>query len=186
VAQVSLQAAGKCGPLIGGVFFQCGSWFPQVTMIAAEIPQGSHASRQSLQPGGGCHTGEWTPRQLLFSILVRNIRKLIAAAYSRAECLFGGTSLHRSLSEIQALKPLGVILSGGPSSVYDADAPAAMRGCWRWRAGAWHLLRAALYCASPGGQGESAPLRNMGMPRWEIEDTKSIISIIYHQQSRCG
>ncbi len=29
------------------------------------------------------------------------------------------------LAEIQALKPVGLILSGGPSSVYDADAPAA-------------------------------------------------------------
>ncbi len=29
------------------------------------------------------------------------------------------------IAEIQALKPLGLILSGGPSSVYDADAPAA-------------------------------------------------------------
>jgi len=29
------------------------------------------------------------------------------------------------LTEIQALQPLGLILSGGPSSVYDADAPAA-------------------------------------------------------------
>jgi GMP synthase (glutamine-hydrolysing) len=29
------------------------------------------------------------------------------------------------LSEIQAHKPIGLILSGGPSSVYDADAPAA-------------------------------------------------------------
>jgi GMP synthase (glutamine-hydrolysing) len=29
------------------------------------------------------------------------------------------------INEIQALKPLGLILSGGPSSVYDDDAPAA-------------------------------------------------------------
>ena len=29
------------------------------------------------------------------------------------------------LTEIQALHPLGIVLSGGPSSVYDADAPAA-------------------------------------------------------------
>jgi GMP synthase (glutamine-hydrolysing) len=29
------------------------------------------------------------------------------------------------LAEIKALQPLGLILSGGPSSVYDADAPAA-------------------------------------------------------------
>ena len=29
------------------------------------------------------------------------------------------------LAEIEAYKPIGIILSGGPSSVYDADAPAA-------------------------------------------------------------
>ena len=29
------------------------------------------------------------------------------------------------IAEIQELRPLGIVLSGGPSSVYDADAPAA-------------------------------------------------------------
>src|SRR3974390_826143 len=29
------------------------------------------------------------------------------------------------LAEIKAYEPIGIILSGGPSSVYDADAPAA-------------------------------------------------------------
>ncbi len=29
------------------------------------------------------------------------------------------------LEQIRALAPLGIVLSGGPSSVYDADAPAA-------------------------------------------------------------
>src|ERR1700743_376115 len=33
-----------------------------------------------------------------------------------------------SLEKVRELKPKGVILSGGPCSVYDADAPAADKG----------------------------------------------------------
>ncbi len=45
------------------------------------------------------------------------------------------------LVEIQALKPIGLILSGGPSSVYDADAPAPTQAaslgvpCWAFATG---------------------------------------------------
>jgi len=75
------------------------------------------------------------------------------------------------LDEIKALKPLGLILSGGPSSVYDADAPAAdprmlelgvpMLGiCYGLHFIVHHL----------GGKVLSAPRREYGHAEVQVED----------------
>ena len=75
------------------------------------------------------------------------------------------------LSEIQALHPIGIILSGGPSSVYDADAPAAdpqvlaldvptLGVCYGLHFIVHHL----------GGKVRSAPKREYGHAEVTIED----------------
>jgi GMP synthase (glutamine-hydrolysing) len=75
------------------------------------------------------------------------------------------------LTEIQVHKPLGVILSGGPSSVYDDDAPAADAAvlsigvpvlgiCYGLHFIVHHL----------GGKVKSAPLREYGHAEVVIED----------------
>jgi GMP synthase (glutamine-hydrolysing) len=76
------------------------------------------------------------------------------------------------IAEIQALKPLGMILSGGPSSVYDADAPAAdpkilelgvpvLGICYGLHFIVHHL----------GGKVLSAPKREYGHAQVTIEDS---------------
>ena len=76
------------------------------------------------------------------------------------------------LSEIQALHPLGIVLSGGPSSVYDADAPAAdpkvlelgvpvLGICYGLHFIVHHL----------GGKVKSAPRREYGRAEVLIEDS---------------
>jgi GMP synthase (glutamine-hydrolysing) len=76
------------------------------------------------------------------------------------------------LSEIKALKPLGLILSGGPSSVYDADAPAAdpkllelgvpiLGICYGLQFIVHHL----------GGKVKPAPKREYGHAEVTIEDS---------------
>ncbi len=75
------------------------------------------------------------------------------------------------LSEIQGLQPLGIILSGGPSSVYDADAPAAdpkilelgvpiLGICYGLHFIVHHL----------GGKVRPGPLREYGHAEVNIED----------------
>jgi len=75
------------------------------------------------------------------------------------------------LDEIKAYKPIGLILSGGPSSVYDADAPAAdprilalgvptLGVCYGLHFIVHHL----------GGKVRSAPKREYGHAEVEIED----------------
>ena len=74
-----------------------------------------------------------------------------------------------SLDEIQALMPKGLILSGGPSSVYDADAPAAdprmlemgmpvLGICYGFQFIVHHL----------GGRVEPAPAREYGHAEVEV------------------
>jgi GMP synthase (glutamine-hydrolysing) len=80
------------------------------------------------------------------------------------------------LTEIQALKPLGLILSGGPSSVYDTDAPAAdacvlemgvpvLGICYGLHFIVHHL----------GGKVKSAPLREYGHAEVTIEDHATLL-----------
>jgi GMP synthase (glutamine-hydrolysing) len=80
------------------------------------------------------------------------------------------------LAEIEAYKPLGIILSGGPSSVYDTDAPKAdprildlpvpMLGiCYGLHFIVHHL----------GGKVRTAPKREYGHAEVAIEDTSSAL-----------
>ena len=75
------------------------------------------------------------------------------------------------LSEIQALKPLGIILSGGPSSVYDADAPAADPGIIELGLPTLGICYGLHFIVHHmGGHVKSAPLRKYGHAEVTIED----------------
>jgi GMP synthase (glutamine-hydrolysing) len=80
------------------------------------------------------------------------------------------------LSDVKALHPLGIILSGGPSSVYDADAPIADAGflelgvpvlgiCYGLHFIVHHL----------GGKVRSAPKREYGHAEVTIQHSESIL-----------
>ncbi len=75
------------------------------------------------------------------------------------------------LNEIQALKPLGLILSGGPSSVYDADAPAADPKFLEMGVPVLGICYGLHYIVHHlGGKVKSAPRREYGHAEVIIED----------------
>jgi GMP synthase (glutamine-hydrolysing) len=75
------------------------------------------------------------------------------------------------ISEIQALHPLGIILSGGPSSVYDADAPAADPKILELGVPTLGICYGLHYIVHHlGGKVSPGPLREYGHAEVNIED----------------
>jgi GMP synthase (glutamine-hydrolysing) len=75
------------------------------------------------------------------------------------------------LRDIQAHKPLGVILSGGPSSVYDADAPAADPGLLKLGVPILGICYGLHFIVHHlGGKVLAAPRREYGHAEVTIED----------------
>jgi GMP synthase (glutamine-hydrolysing) len=75
------------------------------------------------------------------------------------------------LTEIEACKPLGIILSGGPSSVYDADAPAADAGILEMGVPVLGICYGLHFIVHHlGGKVKPAPLREYGHAEVTIED----------------
>src|SRR5579859_4163901 len=75
-----------------------------------------------------------------------------------------------SLAEIKSYKPLGVILSGGPSSVYDADAPAADPGLLGLNVPVLGICYGLQFIVHHlGGKVRSAPKREYGHAEVTIE-----------------
>jgi GMP synthase (glutamine-hydrolysing) len=78
------------------------------------------------------------------------------------------------LAEIQSYKPIGIILSGGPSSVYDADAPAADPGLLKLDAPMLGICYGLHFIVHHmGGKVRTAPKREYGHADVAIEDRSS-------------
>src|SRR6202046_5180178 len=78
------------------------------------------------------------------------------------------------LAEIQSHKPIGIILSGGPSSVYDADAPAADPGLLKLDAPMLGICYGLHFIVHHmGGKVRTASKREYGHADVAIEDRSS-------------
>jgi GMP synthase (glutamine-hydrolysing) len=85
-------------------------------------------------------------------------------------------------------KPLGIILSGGPSSVYDADAPAADAGVLAMGVPVLGICYGLHFIVHHlGGKVKSAPLREYGHAEVAIEDGgDAAFSRDCRRRCRCG
>ena len=73
------------------------------------------------------------------------------------------------LDQVRALNPLGVILSGGPSSVYDADAPAADPGVLSMGVPVLGICYGLQFIVHHlGGKVEPAPAREYGHAQVDV------------------
>ncbi len=80
------------------------------------------------------------------------------------------------LEEIKAYKPIGVILSGGPSSVYDADAPAADPGVLKLGVPVLGICYGLHFITHHlGGKVLSAPKREYGHADVHIKDRETAL-----------
>jgi GMP synthase (glutamine-hydrolysing) len=79
-----------------------------------------------------------------------------------------------SLDEMRRLEPAGIILSGGPSSVYDKDAPKCDPGVLRMGIPVLGICYGMQWVAKNlGGKVEPAERKEYGPARLNIEKTKS-------------
>jgi GMP synthase (glutamine-hydrolysing) len=82
-----------------------------------------------------------------------------------------------SLKEIQSYSPLGIIFSGGPSSVYDADAPEAEKQVFNLGApvlGICYGLQFMVHAL--GGKVSPAPRREYGHARVEVTGKSALFA----------
>ena len=76
------------------------------------------------------------------------------------------------VSEVTSYKPLGIILSGGPSSVYDADAPKADPALLHLNLPTLGICYGLHFIVHHlGGKVRTAPKREYGHAEVALEDT---------------
>ncbi len=85
-----------------------------------------------------------------------------------------------SLDEIRSYSPIGVILSGGPSSVYDADAPQADARVLAMGKPVLGICYGLHFMVHALGRKSARPGRSasMAMPRWRKLPTPSYSKVL--------
>ena len=76
-------------------------------------------------PHASCHTGRVSAQTIVILDFGSQYTQLIARRIREFSVFSVVLPCTASLDEIRSHQPIGLILSGGPSSVYDADAPPA-------------------------------------------------------------